>query len=209
LNNAKEVLSYTNRMILNTNHNSVRASLISDSSKYLRAQESRLNTESTVILNKKAFVSENYYNPRLDTDQTNKIDFYNESQRNQTLPDELEDKMSKEIRESKFFRDRTIMDNNCLLSQSRHHVYDSLNTLTPKNIINDKENSPEKLFKRPEAISNKQLNKSSESRTFKIDLNKMKNEYLLKGQIVNGVKLNPYKDQNFYTQTDTLLSSDS
>lgn len=209
MNNAKEVLSYTNRMILNTNHNSVRASLISDSSKYLRAQESRLNTESTVILSKKAFVSENYNNPRLDTDQTNKIDFYNESQRNQTLPDELEDKMSREIRESKFFRDRTIMDNNCLLSQSRHHVYDSLNTLTPKNIINDKENSPEKLFKRSEAISNKQLNKSSESRTFKIDLNKMKNEYLLKGQIVNGVKLNPYKDQNFYTQTDTLLSSDS
>jgi hypothetical protein len=50
--NAEEVLTYTNRAIHNTNYNnSIRGSMVSSSSKYLKMPDSIINTESNQRLN--------------------------------------------------------------------------------------------------------------------------------------------------------------
>jgi len=83
--NAEEVLTYTNRAIQNTNYNnSLRASLASSSSKYLKVQESRANTESNQRLNTDNSVSNlksslnkdtmNFYNLTINKNEDANID---------------------------------------------------------------------------------------------------------------------------------------
>ena len=92
--NAEEVLTYTNRAIHNTNYNnSLRASMVSSSSKYLKAQESRVNTESNQRLNTENSVS-NFKNS-LNKDTMN---FYNLTiNKNEDANIEEADNVSKEI----------------------------------------------------------------------------------------------------------------
>lgn len=92
--NAEEVLTYTNRAIHNTNYNnSLRASIMSSSSKYLKAQESRAHTESNQRLNTDNSVSNFKNSTNKDT-----MNFYNLTiNKNEDASIDEADNVSKEI----------------------------------------------------------------------------------------------------------------
>ena len=92
--NAEEVLTYTNRAIQNTNYNnSMRASMVSSSSKYLKAPDSRVNTESNQRLNTDNSITNLKSSINKDT-----MNFYNLTiNRNEDASIDDADHVSKEI----------------------------------------------------------------------------------------------------------------
>ena len=92
--NAEEVLTYTNRAIQNTNYNnSMRASIVSNSSKCLKPDGSRVNTESNQRLN----TDNSFTNLRSSTNKDT-MNFYNLTiNKNDNMSVDEADNVSKEI----------------------------------------------------------------------------------------------------------------